>query len=222
MALHRLPIGWEHLEHLTEGSYWEQLERQVLTRRLLTDVYPPIEKVFTALEVCPEREVKVVILGQDPYHGYGQADGLAFSFTGSGPLPPSLRNIYKELVDDIACAPPASGDLAHWADQGVLLLNTVLTVDEGAARSHRKFGWEQFTAGLVKHLAERDNPTVFVLWGNDAKSNMPAIKAGNNNAVVTSAHPSPLSAHRGFFGSKPFSKINGHLENFGLSPINWV
>jgi uracil-DNA glycosylase len=162
----------------------------------------------------------VVILGQDPYHGAGQAHGLSFSVHPGVKFPPSLRNIYKELIQDLGCAAPLTGDLTPWAQQGVLLLNTVLTVREGQAASHQGKGWEAFTDAIIEALNEREQEVVFVLWGNHAQKKGAKINT-DRHVVITSVHPSPLSASRGFFGSKPFSAINTTLASRGVNPIDW-
>lgn len=186
-------------------------------------IYPPRGSRLRALELTPLEEVKVVILGQDPYHGPGQAHGLAFSVPDGVKSPPSLANIYKELRDDLGVAVPPHGNLEQWARQGVLLLNACLTVEGGCAGSHAGQGWEAITDAIVRAVAQREEPTVFILWGNHARKkalNVPEVQGGHH-LVVTSPHPSPLSAHSGFFGSKPFSRANAFLEARGRSPIAW-
>lgn len=186
-----------------------------------TAVYPPKEHLLRALETTPYAAVKAVILGQDPYHGAGQSHGLCFSVQRGVKLPPSLKNIYKELESDTGCKPPSHGCLEHWAMQGVLLLNTVLTVEDGRPGSHQKKGWERFTDRIIGLLNEREQPVVFVLWGRHAQAKLSLIDT-ERHPVVASAHPSPLSARTGFFGSKPFSAINRHLEAMGRVPIDWA
>ncbi len=181
-------------------------------------VFPPENDVFRAFHCCPFSETNVVILGQDPYHGAGQAHGLAFSVQSGQKLPPSLRNIFKELREDFSCN-NEHGDLTSWARQGILLLNTVLTVESGKANSHRKQGWEIFTDQVIGKLGQLDRPLVFVLWGNPAIKKSKLI--GSQHVIIQSPHPSPLSAHRGFFGSRPFSQINRALAQFGRTPIDW-
>lgn len=184
-------------------------------------VYPPARQIFAAFDQCPFPQVKVVIIGQDPYHGPGQANGLCFSVNNGVPLPPSLLNIFKEVKDDLGLdSQPVDGDLSRWARQGVLLLNATLTVDAHSPASHQGRGWEQFTDEVIMRLnVEREN-LVFILWGSYA------IKKGafidrNRHCVITSAHPSPLSAYRGFFGSRPFSKANEYLIDHNITPIDW-
>ena len=185
-------------------------------------VYPPREEVFSAFSLTPPESVRVVILGQDPYHEPGQAHGLAFSVKDGTRLPPSLRNIYRELESDLGVTPPASGDLTRWAQQGVLLLNTVLTVEAGAANSHKDLGWQEFTDAVVAAVAKLPQPVAFLLWGSQAQKKAPAaVGSPYPRLVIQSPHPSPLSAYRGFFGSKPFSKINKFLTEQGQKPIRW-
>ncbi|MDN6691947.1 MAG: uracil-DNA glycosylase, partial [Enterococcus sp.] len=176
--------------------------------------------IFEALELTPYDQVKVVILGQDPYHGADQAHGLSFSVQPGVKIPPSLRNIYQELQSDLGIPPVQHGNLVRWAEQGVLMLNTVLTVREGQAYSHRGKGWEQLTDAIIERLNEREKPIVFILWGKPAQEKIKMIDT-TKHAIVKSVHPSPLSAHRGFFGSKPFSKANQFLEGWGEQPIDW-
>lgn len=187
-------------------------------------VYPPRGTRLAALALTPLDEVRCVILGQDPYHGPGQAHGLAFSVQAGVRVPPSLVNIYKELEADLGLPRAASGDLSKWAAQGVLLLNNTLTVEAGLAGSHAGRGWDAITDAAVAAVAERDVPTVFILWGSHAKkkaSRIPALTRNSAHLVLTSAHPSPLSAHNGFFGSRPFSQTNAFLEANGRGTIDW-
>ncbi|HEX8910720.1 MAG TPA: uracil-DNA glycosylase [Humisphaera sp.] len=193
------------------------LEEQYSTRT----VYPPAKQVFTALELTPPKDVKAVILGQDPYHGVGQAHGLAFSVRPGVRPPASLNNIFRELKADLGIvAPPGVGDLTPWAKQGVLLLNAVLTVRDGEPLSHKGKGWEQFTDAVLSAVSGGKEPVVFVLWGAHAQKKLPLIDAARH-AVVQSVHPSPLSAKGGFFGSRPFSKVNEALRGFGRGEIDW-
>ncbi|ANU06921.1 uracil-DNA glycosylase [Paraurantiacibacter namhicola] len=187
-------------------------------------IYPPRGQRLRALELTPLEDVKAVIIGQDPYHGPRQAMGLSFSVPRGEKLPPSLRNIYKELASDLDIAAPQHGDLIAWARQGVLLLNTSLTVEAGKAGSHAGRGWKAITDAIVQAVADRDAPTAFVLWGGHAQRKAQAIaglQAGSPHFVLSSPHPSPLSAHRGFFGSKPFSQVNAFLEHSGRGAIDW-
>ena len=186
-------------------------------------VYPPREQLFAAFALTPPEQVRVVILGQDPYHGPGQANGLAFSVGRGVPLPPSLKNIYRELERDLGRPAPASGDLSGWARQGVLLLNTVLTVRAGQANSHRELGWQAFTDEVIAALAALPQPIAFVLWGSQAQKKRPLIlPAAGPRLIAESVHPSPLSAYRGFFGSAPFSRVNEFLQANGQAPIRWT
>lgn len=183
-------------------------------------IYPQLSDIFRALEACPFENVKVVILGQDPYHGAGQAHGLCFSVQKGVKIPPSLVNIYKELQSDVGITPPQHGHLIEWAQQGVLLLNNVLTVEDGKAGSHHNKGWEQFTDRIVEILNEKKENLVFILWGSPAQKKAAKVDS-KKHFLIKSVHPSPLSSYRGFFGSKPFSKTNNYLKSQGLDPINW-
>lgn len=203
-----------------EKEYFRSVQAFVAQERQQKVIYPKKEHVFQAFKLTEYDEVKVVVLGQDPYHGPNQAHGLSFSVQAGVPQPPSLQNIFKELVTDIGCSMPKSGDLTPWAKQGVLLLNTVLTVEHGQANSHQHKGWEQFTDTVIAALNKREKPIVFVLWGRPAQQKKSLI-TNSQHIVLTAPHPSPLSAYRGFFGSKPFSSINQHLIEWGESPIVW-
>lgn len=183
-------------------------------------IYPPTSQVFNAFKLTAFSDVKVVILGQDPYHGVGQANGLAFSVNPDIRIPPSLVNIYKELAADLSIPPPQNGDLTHWAKQGVLLLNTVLTVENGKANAHRNQGWETFTDAVIQSLNQAEQHIVFLLWGRPAHSKIPLIDA-DKHTILTAPHPSPLSAYRGFFGCKHFSQANAALAKHQQSPIQW-
>lgn len=186
----------------------------------VNEVYPALEDIPNALNFTSFKDVKVVILGQDPYHGPNQAHGLSFSVKNGIPVPPSLRNIFKELETDLGHAVPNNGNLQKWAEQGVLLLNTVLTVRKGEANSHKGRGWEAFTDGIISRLNEREAPVIFVLWGNPSQKKKALIDE-NKHFILSSPHPSPLSAHRGFFGSKPFSRINELLSSLNQKEIDW-
>jgi uracil-DNA glycosylase len=209
-----------------DQPYWTELQSFVAAERARHTVYPPPEDVFAALHLTPLADVRVVILGQDPYHGPQQAHGLAFSVRDGMRIPPSLRNIHKELRDDLGVAIPAHGNLEAWARRGILLLNTTLTVRAGQAKSHAGKGWETFTDRVIDVVASRPEPVVFVLWGGHARTKAKRIAAasassGVEHVVVESAHPSPLSAHNGFLGSRPFSKVNSALAAMGHDPIDW-
>ena len=201
-------------------DYYQDLQAFVQKRREEVRVFPEENDVFRALELTPFESVKVVILGQDPYHGFGQAHGLSFSVQKGIPLPPSLRNIYKELQEDLGGELPTEGDLSHWAKQGVLLLNTVLTVEEGNANSHKGMGWERLTNRLIESLNELNHPVIFILWGKPAQEKEKLI-TNPSHVILKAPHPSPLSAYRGFFGSKPFSRVNDILIQQGQTPICW-
>ena len=211
----------EHIQGEYKKPYYKSLYETVLKEYKTQEIYPPSKEIFKAYELCPYEKLKVVILGQDPYHGTGQAQGLSFSVKKGMPLPPSLQNIYKELSDDLSCPIPKNGDLRHWAEQGVLLLNTVLTVRAHQAFSHRGIGWEEFTDATISAIEEKEDPVVYILWGSPAQSKRKMIHQ-KKRLILTAPHPSPLSAYRGFFGSKPFSKCNAYLEKEGLSPIDWT
>ena len=202
-----------------EKPYWHQLQQFVREERSHGVVYPKHEDVFAALHLTPYADVRVVILGQDPYHGAGQAHGLCFSVQQGVAVPPSLQNMFKELRDDLGIAVASHGNLTKWAQQGVLLLNTTLTVRAGSAGSHHGKGWETFTDEVIRVVNERDF-VVFVLWGANARRKKSLIDT-SRHTIIESAHPSPLSAHHGFFGSRPFSRINSALERAGRSAIDW-
>lgn len=202
------------------ASYFQELLEFVSSERAFGKVFPPEDLVFRALELTHPDAVSVVILGQDPYHDDDQAHGLAFSVPDGIRVPPSLRNIFQELKSDLGVDAPTSGNLESWAKQGVLLLNTVLTVRAHEAHSHRNQGWERFTDAIVARMSARQQPTAFVLWGKPAQKKTVIIDE-SRHLVICSAHPSPLSARRGFFGSKPFSRINEWRVERGLSPIAW-
>ena len=210
----------EILAEEMQKDYYQELQAFVQKRRAEVRVFPDEKNVFNALELTPFESVKVVILGQDPYHGFGQAHGLSFSVQKGIPLPPSLKNIYKELQEDIGGGLPTEGDLSHWAQQGVLLLNTVLTVEEGNANSHKGIGWERLTNRLIESLNELKHPVIFILWGKPAQDKEKLI-TNPNHVILKAPHPSPLSAYRGFFGSKPFSRVNDILIQQGQTPIRW-
>lgn len=213
-------MTWDDLiKQELEKTYFQALVAFLKEEDKKQTVLPIKENRLQAFQLTPFEAVKVVIIGQDPYHNWNQAHGLAFSVE-KPPFPPSLKNIFLELENDLGIPSPTSGNLSSWAKQGVLLLNTVLTVRLHEPLSHQKQGWEQFTLEAVKQLNEKRNHLVFVLWGNHARK-MKAYININKHTIIESAHPSPLSAHRGFFNSKPFSKINQALKNYQLEPINW-
>lgn len=201
---------------------WDALSEQVERAYESTEVYPPREKLFAALNATPPEQVRVVILGQDPYHEPGQAHGLSFSVEPGVAIPKSLGNIYKEMESDLGLEIPKTGWLLPWANHGVLLLNAVLTVEAHKAGSHRKLHWEQFTDQVIQATNSLPQPIAFVLWGNFAIKKAPLIQTSAPRLVLTSAHPSPLSAYRGFFGSRPFSKINEFFVENGQEPMDWT
>lgn len=203
-----------------EKPYYLQLREFLKSEYKGFTIYPDMYDIFNALKFTPYGKVKAVILGQDPYHEPGQAHGLAFSVKDGTEPPPSLKNIYKELNTDLGLPIPQTGDLTKWAAQGVLLLNTSLTVRRGQANSHKGKGWEIFTDRVISLLNERDQPVVFILWGGNARSKIPLITAPQH-FILSSPHPSPLSAHYGFFGCRHFSKCNAFLESRGIEPIDW-
>lgn len=211
----------EFLDAEFEKPYYKTLRRFLIEEYGTRTVYPDMYDIFNALHFTELKNTKACILGQDPYHGPGQAHGLSFSVKPGVPQPPSLRNILKELQHDIGCQLPDHGCLIPWAQQGVLLLNTVLTVRRGQANSHQNKGWEQFTDKVIHVLNAQKNPVVFILWGRHAQAKRHMIDATRHH-VITSPHPSPLSAHRGFFGSKPFSRTNEFLQSRGRAPIEWT
>ena len=200
--------------------YYKKLYQTVNEEYRTHQIFPPADDIFNAFALTPLHEVKVVILGQDPYHGEGQAHGLCFSVKPDVEIPPSLVNIYKELQDDCGCEIPNNGYLTKWAKQGVLLLNTVLTVRAHQANSHRGIGWEEFTDAAIRVLNEQDRPMVFILWGRPAQMKK-SMLTNPNHLIIESPHPSPLSAYRGFFGSRPFSRTNKYLKEHGLKEIDW-
>ena len=183
-------------------------------------IYPPKNYIFNALKLTPYSNTKVVIVGQDPYHGEGEAHGLSFSVQEGIKLPPSLKNIYKELYDDLGILPSTTGDLTKWGKEGVLLLNAVLTVEKDKPASHRNLGWERLTDYIIKILNQKEEPVVFILWGNFAKEKAKLI-TNPNHYIITSPHPSPFSARYGFFGSKPFSKANNFLKEHNIKEVDW-
>lgn len=203
-----------------EKDYYQKLHRFLAQEYRSRTIYPDMYDIFSTLQSTSYADVKVVILGQDPYHGPGQAHGFSFSVKPGIEIPPSLQNIYKELCTDLGCYMPSTGYLRKWADQGVLLLNAVLTVRAGQANSHKGMGWEIFTDRVISLLNERQQPVVFLLWGRNAR-NKKALITNPQHLVLEAAHPSPLSAYNGFFGCRHFSKTNAFLEQHGMKPIDW-
>ena len=217
-----MPESWRTvLKDEFDKPYFAKLE-ELLAEELATDqkVYPPLDEVFAAFHHTSYDAIKILLLGQDPYHGPGQAHGLSFSVKPPVKPPPSLRNMFKELKSDIDCSVPNNGDLTPWAKQGILLLNAVLTVRHKTAASHKKFGWMKFTDAVIKAVNARQDPVVFLLWGGFAKKKIKHIDA-DRHIIIQGTHPSPLSARNGFFGSKPFSAINNALVEMGKEPIDW-
>ncbi|SHF14422.1 uracil-DNA glycosylase [Dysgonomonas macrotermitis] len=214
------PSWHKQLEEEFNQEYFTKLTDFVRNEYQTKKIFPPAKLIFNAFEHTPFDRVKVVILGQDPYHNDGQAHGLSFSVNEGVKFPPSLINIFKEINDDLAVPVPASGDLTRWADQGVLLLNATLTVQSHLAASHQNKGWETFTDAAIRKLADERSNIVFLLWGSYAQKKASFINP-EKHLVLTSVHPSPLSAHRGFFGNKHFSKANEYLVSTGQSPIQW-
>ena len=204
-----------------DKTYFKQLEQFVDSEYQEHEIYPPQEHIFKAFNTCPFQNIKVIILGQDPYHGSNQANGLAFSVNDKMKFPPSLRNIYKELNKDLNIPISSKGNLEDWAKQGVLLINATLTVKANEAGSHQNKGWEKFTDAVINTLSQKREKLVFILWGSYAHKKGLQIDKSKHH-IIKSAHPSPLSAHRGFFGSKPFSQTNTYLRAQNLEPIDWV
>lgn len=217
----RIEASWKTVLHEEfEKPYFQTLVDFVKKEYQSKTIYPPASQIFAAFDNTPFDAVKVVIIGQDPYHGPNQANGLCFSVHEGVRFPPSLQNIFKELNSDIGKEIPHSGDLSHWAAQGVLLLNTTLTVEAAKAGSHQKKGWEEFTDAVIAQLSEKKENIVFILWGSYAQKKGAKINR-QKHLIIESVHPSPLSVHRGFWGSKPFSKTNAYLQSKGISPIAW-
>ena len=218
-----LPPAWRDLlEPELQKPYYQELLRRLSLACETETVFPPQEALFSAFALTPPERIRVVILGQDPYHEPGQANGLAFSVREGVKLPPSLQNIYKELQTDLGIAPSGNGDLTHWAEQGVFLLNTVLSVQAHKANSHKNFGWQRFTDAVIESLRDLPQPIAFILWGAQAQKKAAAIeKSPYPRRILASAHPSPLSAYRGFFGSRPFSQVNDFLLSCGFETVDW-
>jgi len=218
----KLGGGWDEvLADVFNDERYKSIRNFLKTEYFSRTIYPPMEDLYNCFRYTPYNGVKCVILGQDPYHNEGQAHGLCFSVKHGVELPPSLRNIYKEIENDLGIVqPPKEGCLTKWAENGVLLLNTVLTVRAGAANSHKDCGWQWFTDTVIKKLSERNEPIVFMLWGANARSKKSLIDT-KKHLILECAHPSPLSAYNGFFGCRHFSRCNKFLESKGISPINW-
>ena len=214
------PSWKELLKDEFEKPYFSELIQFVKNEYKTTKIYPPGKLIFNAFDHCPAEQTKVVILGQDPYHGPGQAHGLCFSVPEGIEQPPSLQNIFKEINNDLGKPVPTSGNLERWAEQGVLLLNATLTVRAHQAGSHQGKGWEQFTDAVIQAVNAQDRPIVYMLWGRPAQSKIPML-TNPKHLVLKAPHPSPLSAYRGFFGCKHFSKANSFLEEHGIAPIDW-
>ena len=208
------------LKEEMEKPYFKELQLFLDKEYATQTIFPARNEIGSAFQMTDYDDVKVVILGQDPYHGEGQAHGMSFSVKPGVRIPPSLKNMLKELENDLGCSLPSSGYLEKWAKQGVLLLNTVLTVRAGLANSHKGMGWETFTDAVIQKLSERQNPVIFVLWGKPAQSKTKLINT-EKHVILQAPHPSPLSAHRGFLGSKPYSKINAQLAAWGEEPIDF-
>ena len=212
---------WDQvLEVIWNSNGFKKFYNMIMNEYDKKIIYPPKDYIFNALKLTSYKDTKVVIVGQDPYHGEHQAHGLSFSVQKGVKLPPSLQNIYKELESDLGISPRTDGDLTGWAKQGVLMLNAVLTVEKDKAASHRNLGWEPMTDYIIKTLNKKEDPVVFILWGNFAKEKAKLI-TNPNHYIIISHHPSPFSAYSGFFGSKPFSKTNDYLVSKGLTPIDW-
>lgn len=221
MSLPAIPDGWAGLRAERREPYFLELERFLDGERSEGEVYPPRARVFRALELTPQAAVRVVLIGQDPYHGSGQAHGLAFSVRPGVKKPPSLRNLFEELHDDLGVPVPEDGDLSPWARRGVLLLNAVLTVRESEPGSHRGVGWERFTDAVITELDAGREPVVFLLLGRRAQAKAAGVDR-DRHGVIEAPHPSPLSAYRGFFGSRVFTRANELLERAGRAPMDWA
>jgi len=217
----KIEKSWqEALQEEFEKVYFKQLQKNIESTYKTENIFPPQDLIFNALNLCPLPNLKVVILGQDPYHGPNQAHGLSFSVSDDVKIPPSLRNIYKELNSDLGLPIPTSGNLEHWAKQGVLLLNATLTVRASEAGSHQGLGWETFTDEIIKTISNQRENVVFLLWGKFAQAKAELVDS-NKHLILTAPHPSPFSAYTGFFGCKHFSKTNEHLVKNGAKPITW-
>ena len=216
------PDWKELLQSEFEKPYFADLVSFVRDEYASTTVYPAGKNIFRAFDKCPLESLKVVIIGQDPYHGVGQANGLCFSVDDGVQFPPSLQNIFKEVSDDVGAAIPPTGNLDRWAEQGVLLLNTVLTVEQGKANSHKDYGWQTFTDDIIAALTQLPQPIAFILWGAQAQKKEALIRRSPHpRLILKSPHPSPLSVYRGFYGSRPFSQVNSFLHLHNQPPIDW-
>ncbi len=219
--INKIPSEWhKYLNSEFDKTYFRDLSNFVHNEYQTKTIFPPKEKIFKALELCSPENLKIIIIGQDPYHKKGQAHGLAFSVPEQTTIPPSLRNIFKELNSDIGKPIPKSGDLTHWAKQGILLINSIFTVEEAKASSHKNKGWEIFTQALISSISQNNQNLIFILWGNFARQ-MKSQITDNNHLILESAHPSPLSASRGFFGNKHFSISNNFLKRNKKNIIIW-
>lgn len=221
MDLHALDAWKPLLREELDAPYFAALCERTETARETHEIYPPAGREFFALSCTPPNAVRAVILGQDPYHAPNQATGLAFSVAEGVALPPSLRNIFRELEDDLGISAPISGDLTAWAKRGVLLLNTVLTVERGQANSHAAWGWQRFTDAVLSATARLPQSLAYVLWGAQAQKKAPLLHSNAPRLLLCAPHPSPLSSYRGFFGSRPFSRVNAFLRENGQLPIDW-
>lgn len=216
-----IPSDWStFLREEIHSKEFNEMEKEIVLLYNTKEIFPAKQQLFRAFHLCALNKLKVVILGQDPYHNTGQANGLAFSVPGGISLPPSLRNIYKELDSDTGAAIPFHGDLSNWAEQGVLLINAILSVEAHKAASHSKIGWQKFTDSIISRISDTKEQIVFILWGNFAHSKQNLIDE-TKHKIIKSAHPSPLSARNGFFGSQPFSQTNAYLELHKQKKINW-
>jgi uracil-DNA glycosylase len=217
-----MSYSWsQFIQEESAKPYYQELQQFLKKERAEQTIFPPEKEVFTAFDLTPFEKVKVVVLGQDPYHGEGQAHGLAFSVKKGVKTPPSLVNIFKELESDLGIKPPPHGNLEAWAKEGVLLLNTVLTVRKDKANTHQKKGWETFTDRAIEVLSEKRSNLVFILWGLPSQKKVSKVNPHHHHLII-SPHPSPLSSYRGFFGSCPFSKTNDYLRSLGKTPVNWL
>ena len=218
----KIEKSWlKELDHIFKKEYFINLTKKVREEYKYNEIYPKAKNIFNAFELCPFDDIKVVIIGQDPYHGKNQANGLSFSVNKNIKLPPSLKNIFKELKYNYPDFNFKDGDLSTWAKQGVLLLNSILTVRDNKPASHRKLGWQKFTDSVINLISQKKDNIVFILWGDFAKSKKEMIKRQDSHLILISPHPSPFSAYKGFFGQNHFKKVNDYLEENGIEIINW-